>query len=97
MQTCQPNLEGAGEIPLLRLVKEALWMRPSRILVGEVRQEECLDLSVALHSRSAVARSCLGRVPVLAGDVAKCGRCPGPVRQCRGNGVTGCTATVGAG
>ncbi|MCZ2857824.1 ATPase, T2SS/T4P/T4SS family [Blastococcus sp. VKM Ac-2987] len=45
MQTRQPNLEGAGEIPLRRLVKEALRMRPSRIVVGEVRQEECLDLS----------------------------------------------------
>ena len=45
MQTRLPNLEGAGEIPLRRLVKEALWMRPSRIVVGEVRQEECLDLS----------------------------------------------------
>ncbi len=45
MQTRQPNLEGAGEIPLRRLVKEALRMRPSRIVVGEVRQEECLDLT----------------------------------------------------
>ncbi len=44
MQTCQPNLEGAGEIPLRRLVQEALRMRPSLIVVGEVRQEECLDL-----------------------------------------------------
>src|SRR4029079_11931108 len=43
MQTRQANLEGAGEIPLRRLVKEALRMRPSRIVVGEVRQEECLD------------------------------------------------------
>jgi pilus assembly protein CpaF len=43
MQTRQPNLEGAGEIPLRRLVKEALRMRPSRIVVGEVPQEECLD------------------------------------------------------
>jgi len=50
MQTRQPNLEGAGEIPLRRLVKEALRMRPSRILVGEVRQEECLDLLIALNS-----------------------------------------------
>jgi pilus assembly protein CpaF len=45
MQTRQPNLEGAGEIPLRRLVKEALRMRPSRINVAEGRQEECLDLT----------------------------------------------------
>ena len=38
-------LNWAGEIPLRRLVREALRMRPSRILVGEVRQEECLDLT----------------------------------------------------
>jgi pilus assembly protein CpaF len=50
MQTRQPNLEGAGEIPLRRLVKEALRMRPSRIVVGEVRQEECLDLLIGLNS-----------------------------------------------
>jgi hypothetical protein len=34
-----------GEIPLRRLVKEALRMRPSRLIVGEVRQAECLDPS----------------------------------------------------
>jgi pilus assembly protein CpaF len=42
MQTRQPNLEGTGEIQLRRLVKEALRMRSDRIIVGEVRQEECL-------------------------------------------------------
>jgi pilus assembly protein CpaF len=50
MQTRQANLEGAGEIPMRRLVKEALRMRPSRIVVGEVRQEECLDLLIAQKS-----------------------------------------------
>lgn len=44
MQTRQANLEGTGEIKLRRLVKEALRMRPDRIVVGEVRQEECLDV-----------------------------------------------------
>jgi Flp pilus assembly CpaF family ATPase len=45
MQTRQANLEGSGEIPLRRLVTEALRMRPQRLIVGEGRQEECLDLA----------------------------------------------------
>jgi pilus assembly protein CpaF len=78
LQTRQPNLEGSGEIPLRRLVKEALRMRPSRLIVGEVRQEECLDLLVALNSglpgmctlhansaREALVKMCT--LPLLAG------------------------------
>lgn len=79
MQTRQPNLEGHGEIRLRRLVKEALRMRPSRIVVGEVRQEESLDLLIALNSglpgmcsvhansaREAVIKLCT--LPLLAGE-----------------------------
>ena len=79
MQTRQPNLEGTGEIPLRRLVKEALRMRPSRLVVGEVRQEECLDLLIALNSglpgmctlhansgREALVKMCT--LPLLAGE-----------------------------
>lgn len=79
MQTRQPNLEGTGEIRLRRLVKEALRMRPDRLIVGEVRQEECLDLLVALNSglpgmctlhansaREAVTKLCT--LPLLAGE-----------------------------
>ncbi|NDL58651.1 CpaF family protein [Phytoactinopolyspora sp. XMNu-373] len=50
MQTRQASLEGTGEITLRQLIKEALRMRPQRIVVGEVRQHECLDLLIALNS-----------------------------------------------
>ncbi len=79
MQTRQANLEGTGEVRLRRLVKEALRMRPQRIIVGEVRQEECLDLLIALNcgipgmctvhansAREAVAKLCT--LPLLAGE-----------------------------
>ena len=46
IQCRQPSLEGTGEVPLRRLVKEALRMRFSRIIVGEVRQAESLDLLI---------------------------------------------------
>ncbi|WP_153393449.1 CpaF family protein [Ornithinicoccus halotolerans] len=78
MQCRQPSLEGTGEVPLRRLVKEALRMRPSRLVVGEVRQAESLDLLVALNSglpgmatvhansaREAVTKLCT--LPLLAG------------------------------
>ena len=79
MQTRQPNLEGVGEVTLRRLVKEALRMRPSRLVVGEVREAESLDLLIALNSglpgmstihansaRDAVAKLCT--LPLLAGQ-----------------------------
>lgn len=50
MQCRQPNLEGTGVIPLRRLVKEALRMRPDRLIVGEVREAESLDMLIALNS-----------------------------------------------
>lgn len=66
-------------MPLRRLVVEALRMRPSRIIVGEVRQAESLDLLIALNSglpgmstvhansaRAAVTKLCT--LPLLAGE-----------------------------
>jgi len=50
MQARQANLEGVGEITLRRLVREALRMRPTRLVIGEVRQAEALDLLIALNS-----------------------------------------------
>jgi pilus assembly protein CpaF len=79
MQCRQPSLEGTGEVPLRRLVKEALRMRPNRLIVGEVRQAESLDLLIALNSglpgmctlhansaREAVTKMCT--LPLLAGE-----------------------------
>jgi pilus assembly protein CpaF len=50
LQCRQPSLEGTGEITLRRLIKEALRMRPDRLVVGEVREAESLDLLIALNS-----------------------------------------------
>ena len=48
-----PNLEGRGEVTIRRLVRNALRMRPDRLIVGEVRGAEALDLLVALSTGHA--------------------------------------------
>lgn len=45
-----PNVEGIGEITLRHLVRQALRMRPDRIVVGEVRGAEVVDLLAALNT-----------------------------------------------
>ncbi|MEQ7007638.1 TadA family conjugal transfer-associated ATPase [Actinopolymorpha sp. B17G11] len=45
-----PNLEGAGEITVRTLVRQALRMRPDRLVVGEVRGPEIIDLLAALNT-----------------------------------------------
>ncbi len=45
-----PNLEGAGEITLRDLVRQALRMRPDRLVVGEVRGAEVVDLLAAMNT-----------------------------------------------
>ena len=78
MQCRQPSLEGTGEVTLRRLIKEALRMRPDRLVVGEVREAEALELLIALNSglpgmssvhansaRDALVKLCT--LPLLAG------------------------------
>ena len=71
LETRPPNLEGQGEISIRDLVKNALRMRPDRIILGEIRGSECFDLLAAmntghdgsmatLHSNSP--RECLARM-----------------------------------
>ena len=45
-----PNFEGRGEVTIRRLVRNALRMRPDRIIVGEVRGAEALDMLTALST-----------------------------------------------
>ena len=79
MQTRGANLQGDGAVNLRKLIKEALRMRPSRIVVGEVREAEALDLLLALNSglpgmgtlhansaRDAITK--LQTLPLLAGE-----------------------------
>ncbi len=50
LESRPPNLEGRGEITIRRLVANALRMRPDRIVVGEVRGGEALDMLMALNT-----------------------------------------------
>ena len=80
LETRPPNLEGQGAITIGDLVRNALRMRPDRIILGEIRGAECFDLLAAmntghdgsmctLHSNSP--RECLGRMEnmILMGDI----------------------------
>jgi len=80
LETRPANLEGQGAITIGDLVKNALRMRPDRIILGEIRGAECFDLLAAmntghdgsmctLHSNSP--RECLGRMEnmILMGDI----------------------------
>ncbi|MES2172749.1 MAG: CpaF family protein [Pseudomonadota bacterium] len=80
LETRPPNLEGNGAITIGDLVKNALRMRPDRIILGEIRGAECFDLLAAmntghdgsmctLHANSP--RECLGRMEnmILMGDI----------------------------
>lgn len=44
------NIEGAGEVPLRSLVRQALRMRPDRLVVGEVRGAEVVDMLAAMNT-----------------------------------------------
>jgi pilus assembly protein CpaF len=50
LEARQPNLEGAGGVDLARLVREALRMRPDRLVVGECRGAEVRELLAALNT-----------------------------------------------
>ena len=50
LESRPPNIEGSGEIKIRELVRNALRMRPDRIIVGEVRGPETLDMLQAMNT-----------------------------------------------
>ena len=71
LETRPPNIEGRGEISQRELVRNALRMRPDRIIVGEVRGSEAFDMMQAMNTghngsmstvHSNSARDALGRI-----------------------------------
>ena len=76
METRPANVEGAGAIHIRQLVINALRMRPDRIIVGEVRAEEALDMLQAMNTghdgslttiHANTPRDGLGRLEVMVG------------------------------
>jgi pilus assembly protein CpaF len=76
METRPANVEGAGAIHIRQLVINALRMRPDRIIVGEVRAEEALDMLQAMNTghdgslttiHANTPRDALGRLEVMVG------------------------------
>jgi pilus assembly protein CpaF len=76
METRPPNIEGHGAIRIRQLVINALRMRPDRIVVGEVRSEEALDMLQAMNTghdgslttvHANTPRDAIGRLEVMVG------------------------------
>jgi pilus assembly protein CpaF len=76
METRPPNVEGIGAVTIRQLVINSLRMRPDRIIVGEVRAEEALDMLQAMNTghdgslttlHANTPRDALGRLEVMVG------------------------------
>jgi pilus assembly protein CpaF len=75
LESRPPTIEGRGEVTIRDLLKNALRMRPDRIVIGEVRGAEALDLLTALNTghdgalstvHASSAEDALDRVEVLS-------------------------------
>ncbi len=76
LESRPPNMEGVGEITQRMLVKNALRMRPDRIILGEIRGDEVIDVLAAMNTghegsmatiHSNSPRDCLARIENLVG------------------------------
>ncbi len=76
LETRPPNLEGRGEITQRDLVKNSLRMRPDRIILGEIRSEEAVDMLQAMNTghegsmatvHANTTRDALARIETMVG------------------------------
>ncbi len=76
LETRPPNLEGRGEITQRDLVKNSLRMRPDRIILGEIRSEEAIDMLQAMNTghegsmgtiHANTTRDALARIETMVG------------------------------
>ena len=89
LETRPPTLEGDGEIDIRLLVKQTLRMRPDRIVVGECRGGETLDMLQAMNTghdgsmttvHSNTPRDCVSRLETLV-QYASAGLSPSAIKQ----------------
>ena len=89
LETRPPTLEGSGEIDIRLLVKQTLRMRPDRIIVGECRGGEALDMLQAMNTghdgsmttiHSNTPRDCISRLETLV-QYAEAGLSPKAIKQ----------------
>lgn len=89
LETKPPSLEGEGEVDIRCLVKQTLRMRPERIIVGECRGGEALDMLQAMgtgHDGSLTTvhsnnpRECIGRIETLV-QYASAGLSPKAIKE----------------
>ena len=76
LETRPPNLEGKGEVTQRDLVKNSLRMRPDRVILGEIRSEEAIDMLQAMNTghegsmatiHANTTRDALARVETMVG------------------------------
>ncbi len=77
LETRPPNIEGHGEVNQRELVRNSLRMRPDRIVIGEVRGPEALDMLAAMNTGHD------GSLTTIHANTPA--RCPEPHREHGGN------------
>lgn len=83
LETRNANTEGKGEIAIRDLIKASLRMRPNRIIVGEVRGKEALDMLQAMNTGHEGSLSCIKGTSIV-NNINRCWKKLVPLMTCCG-------------